>query len=158
MLEIIIYPNPILTQKCNPVSNPTGLETKQLIADMTKTIRSDGNALALAAPQVGKNLNLFVIEIDDNLRVFINPEIQKLSGKEVRAEEGCLSFPGKYLPITRPNKVKVKFTDTCGKKQILKTSGLLARAIQHENDHLNGILFINRTEKKLPQHHTNLSK
>jgi peptide deformylase len=146
MLEIITYPNPILKEKCKPVSNPTSLEIKQFIADMTQSLRAHEHGLAIAAPQVGKALRIFVIEIDDNLITFINPEIQKLSGKDDRREEGCLSFPGKYLPVVRPNKVKVKFTDASGQKQILKASGLLARAVQHENDHLDGILFTERAE------------
>jgi len=148
MLEIVTYPNPILKEKCRPISNPTDLEIKQLITDMTSAMRAH-QGLGLAAPQVGKNINLFLTEVDDELLVFINPEIQKLSGRETRAEEGCLSFPGKYLPVTRPNKVKIKFTNASGQKQILKASGLLARAIQHEYDHLNGVLFIERTEEKL---------
>ena len=147
MLEILTYPNTILKQPCKPISDPTSLEVKQLILEMTKTIRSDGSAVALAAPQVGESVRLFITEIDHELLVFINPEIQKLSGKDVRAEEGCLSFPGKYLPVVRPNKVKAKFTDQSGKKQIMKASGLLARAIQHETDHLDGILFTERAEQ-----------
>ena len=155
MLEILTYPNPILKQPCQPVGNPTDIEIKQLIIDMTRAIRANGNAVALAAPQVGKNVRLFITEIDDELLVFINPEIQKLSGKDIRAEEGCLSFPGKYLPITRPNKVKVKFTDQSGKKQIMKASGLLSRAIQHVTDHLDGILFIERAEQMHKSQDTN---
>jgi peptide deformylase len=148
MLEILTYPNPILKQKSKLVSDPTSLEIKQLVSDMTKSMRAHEHGLAVAAPQVGSSLRVFVIEIDDKLMVFINPEIQKLSGKDVRMEEGCLSFPGKYLPIVRPNKVKVKFTDSSGQKQIIKASGLLARAIQHENDHLDGILFTERATDK----------
>jgi peptide deformylase len=144
-MEVLTYPNPILQKKSLPIDNPTDLEIKQLITEMTKTMRAH-NGVGLAAPQVGKNIQLFLTEIDDELLVFINPKIEKLSGKEVRAEEGCLSFPGKYLPIVRPNKVKVKFTDAGGRKQILKAEGLLARAIQHEFDHLQGILFIEKTE------------
>lgn len=146
MLEIITFPNPILKQKCQPLNNPTDLEIKQLITEMTKTMRAH-DGLGLAAPQVGQNIQLFLTEIDDKLIVFINPEIQKLSGKEVRAEEGCLSFPGKYLPVVRPNKVKIKFTNAEGRRQVLKTEGLLARAIQHEFDHLNGILFTEKAEE-----------
>lgn len=147
MLKIITYPNPILNEKCQFISNPTDLEIKNLITEMTKTLRADENGVALAAPQVGKTIRLFIVEIEHELLIFINPEIQKLSGREVRAEEGCLSFPGKYLPIERPNKVKVKFTDASGQRQIMKASGLLARAIQHETDHLDGILFTERIIK-----------
>lgn len=147
MLEILTYPNPILKQKSIPVSDPTSLEVKQLISDMTQSMRAHEHGMAVAAPQVGKSLRIFVIEIDHEVMTFINPEIQKLSGKDVRTEEGCLSFPGKYLPIVRPNKVKIKFIDSAGQKQIMKASGLLSRAIQHENDHLDGILFTERAEK-----------
>ncbi len=145
MLEIITYPNPILTQPSQPITNPTDLEIKQLITEMTKTMRAH-DGVGLAAPQVGKNIRLFLVEIDHNLTTFINPEIQKLSGKETRMEEGCLSFPGQYLPIVRPSKVKIKFTDASGQKQIIKATGLLARAIQHEFDHLEGILFTERAD------------
>jgi peptide deformylase len=145
MLEIITFPNPILKQKCRPVNNPTDLEIKQLITKMTTAMRAH-DGLGLAAPQIGQNIQLFLTEIDNKLMVFINPKIQKLSGKEVRAEEGCLSFPGKYLPIIRPSKVKIKFTNAEGERQILKTDGLLARAIQHEFDHLNGILFTEKAD------------
>jgi len=147
MLEILTYPNPILTQKCKPVGDPTSLEIKQFISDLTQSMRAHEYGLAVAAPQVGKLLRIFVVEINHELMTFINPEIQKLSGKEVRAEEGCLSFPGKYLPVIRLNKVKVKYTDASGQKQIMKAEGLLARAIQHENDHLDGVLFTERAKE-----------
>ena len=147
MLEILTYPNPILTQKCKPVSDPTSLEIKQFISDLTQSMRAHEHGLAIAAPQVGKLLRIFVVEINHELMTFINPEIQKLSGKEIRAEEGCLSFPGKYMPIIRSNKVKVKYTDASGQKQIMKADGLLARAIQHENDHLDGVLFTERAKE-----------
>ena len=145
MLQILTYPNPILKQRCQPISNPTDLEIKQLITEMTQAMRAH-DGLGLAAPQVGKNLRLFLTEIDHQLTVFINPEIQKLSGKETKMEEGCLSFPGQYLDVVRPNKVKIKFTDPSGQKQILKTSGLLSRAIQHEFDHLEGVLFTEKAD------------
>ncbi len=145
MLEIITYPNPILTKPCQPIINPTDLKIKQLITEMTQAMRAH-DGIGLAAPQIGKNIRLFLVEIDHNLMVFINPEIQKLSGKEIRMEEGCLSFPGKYLPIVRPSKVKIKFINATGQKQIIKATGLLARAIQHEFDHLEGILFTERTD------------
>jgi peptide deformylase len=146
MLEILTYPNPILKQKSKSVSDPTSLEIKQLVSDMTQSMRAHEYGMAIAAPQVGKSLRIFVIEIEHEVMVFINPEIQKLSGKDVRTEEGCLSFPGKYLSVVRPNKVKIKFIDSAGQKQIMKADSLLARAIQHENDHLDGILFTERAE------------
>ncbi len=148
MLEIITYPNKVLEQPSIPIKDVTDLRIKNLINEMVKTMRAH-NGLGLAAPQVGHNLQLFIAEVDNQLLTFINPEIQKLSGKEVKMEEGCLSFPGKYIDITRPNKVKIKFTNSNGQKQILKTSGLLARVIQHEFDHLRGILFTEREKEKM---------
>ncbi len=152
MLEIITYPNPILRQKSEEIKDPTSSKIKQLIADMTAILRAH-EGLGLAAPQVGHNLCLCVIEVDNELFVLINPQIKKLSGDETLMEEGCLSFPGKYLPVKRYQKVKVKAFDLNGKKQIIRAKGLLARALQHEIDHLNGILFIDRAKKEEKMEH-----
>jgi len=126
------------------VKNPTDAEIQQFILEMIKTLRAN-RGLGLAAPQVGKNLKIAVIEIDHELFVLINPEIKKLSGEILVMEEGCLSFPGKFLPVPRYEKAKIKAIDMSGKKQIIRAKGLLARALQHEIDHLNGVLFIDRT-------------
>lgn len=141
--KIVKYPNPLLRQKSVKISDPTGAEIQQLILDMTKTLRAN-EGIGLAAPQVGKNLQLCVIEIEHELFVLINPVIKKLSGEKIIAEEGCLSFPGKFLPVERFEKIKVSAVDSNGKKQIIRARGLLARAIQHEIDHLNGELFVDK--------------
>ena len=141
--KIIKYPDPILRQDCQKITAPTNPEIQQLILDMTKTLRAN-EGIGLAAPQVGKSLQLCVIEIDHELFVLINPSIKKLSGEKIIADEGCLSFPGKYLPVERSEKIKVSAVDTNGKKQIIRARGLLSRAIQHEVDHLKGKLFIDR--------------
>jgi peptide deformylase len=118
---------------------------------MAQTLRSN-NGLGLAAPQVGKNLRLCLIEIENELLVLINPEIKSVSKESTSMEEGCLSFPGKFLPIERSKRIKVKAMDTNGKKQLIRAKGLLARAIQHEVDHLNGVLIVDRAEEgKNPQ-------
>lgn len=147
-LEIIHYPNPILRAKSVDIKNPTDPVIQQLVLDMVKTLRAN-KGLGLAAPQVGHNLRLCVVELDNELFVLINPEIKKYYGREVEMEEGCLSFPGKYLPVIRPEKVKIKALDTNGKKQVIRAKGLLARAFQHEIDHLNGELFIDKAIMKL---------
>lgn len=147
MLEIVKYPNPILREKSEEIKDPTDPKIKQLIADMTATLRAH-EGLGLAAPQVGYNLCLFVLEVDNELFVLINPQIKKLSGDKVLMEEGCLSFPGKYLPVKRYQKVKVRALDSNGKKQIIRAKGLLSRALQHEIDHLDAILFIDRAEEE----------
>jgi len=140
-MEILKYPHPILRKKCQPVKNPSSLEIKHLAQEMIKTMRAyDG--MGLAAPQVGKSLQLCVIEFEGEVFVLINPEIKKISQETEKLDEGCLSFPGQFLPVERPSKIKVRATDFSGRKYNLHAKGILARAIQHEIDHLNGRLFI----------------
>jgi len=146
MLEILTYPNDILKKKSRPVTRVDDPRIKKLINDMLSTLDAH-DGIGLAAPQVGENIRLCVVRNDNDVLVLINPEIKKLSGKEVVMEEGCLSFPGKFIPIARPAKVKVKSLDHKGNKQVIRAKGLLARALQHEIDHLDGILYIERTEK-----------
>jgi peptide deformylase len=143
MLEIIKYPNPILREKSLEIKNPTDPKIKQLISDMASALRAH-DGLGLAAPQIGQSLKLCIAEVDHELFVLINPEIKKYSGEEINMEEGCLSFPGKYLPIKRYEKVKIRALDANGKKQIIRAKGLLARVLQHEIDHLNGVLLVDR--------------
>ena len=146
-MEIIKYPNSILRKKAKKISDPTAPEIKQLILEMTKTLRAN-KGLGLAAPQVGVDLRLCVIEIDDELFVLINPEIKSESDEKIISEEGCLSFPGKFMQIERSKRVKVKATDASGKNQIIRAKGLFARALQHEIDHLNGELIIDRVAEQ----------
>ncbi len=141
--KIIKYPNAILREKCEKITNPTSPEIQMLILDMIKTLRAN-EAIGLAAPQIGKNISLCVIEIENELFVLINPVIKKISKEKIVSEEGCLSFPGKFMQVERGEKVKVSALDTNGKKQIIRARGLLARALQHEIDHLSGVLFIDR--------------
>lgn len=141
MLELITFPNDILRKKSKRILNPTDDKIKKLIAEMTNTLRAN-KGVGLAAPQIGENIQLCIIEIEDELFVLINPEIKKLSGDIILAEEGCLSFPGKFLQVERYEKVKVKAIDANGKKQVIRARGFFARALQHEIDHLGGTLFI----------------
>ncbi|MEA1925706.1 MAG: peptide deformylase [Patescibacteria group bacterium] len=143
MLEIIMYPNDILRQKSQLITDPSDPKIKKLISDMASALNAH-NGIGLSAPQVGENVRLCIVEDENEQLVLINPKIKKYSGKEVVMEEGCLSFPGKFIPVKRHMKVKVKFFDASGKKQIIRAKGLLARVLQHEIDHLNGILFIDR--------------
>lgn len=150
MLEIVTYPNDALRQKAKEITNPNDHKIKKLISDMIATLTAH-NGIGLAAPQVGESLRLCIIEHDNEHLILINPEIKKLSGKEVEIEEGCLSFPGRFINVKRKAKVKVKALDASGKKQIIRAKGLLARAIQHEIDHLDGVLFIDRVKKEQEQ-------
>ncbi len=106
-------------------------------------VEADG--VGLAAPQVGVSERFFIVDLhrgDDSRYVFINPEIIETSMEECPYEEGCLSIPGLYHDVVRPRRVKVQAQDLAGKYFTLEADGLLARVIQHENDHLNGVLFI----------------
>ncbi|WP_367565612.1 peptide deformylase [Lacrimispora sp.] len=137
----------ILTKKCKPVKEVTP-RIRELIEDMFDTMY-DSNGVGLAASQVGILKNIVVIDADDeNQYVFINPEILETSGSQTGAE-GCLSVPGKSGIVTRPDYVKVRAFDQDMKPFELEGQGLLARAICHECDHLNGELYVDKVEGEL---------
>lgn len=131
----------ILRKKCKRVSKIDD-RLKTLINDMIDTMY-DADGVGLAAPQVGILKRLFVIDVYDGYgpRVFINPEILETDGSQI-GEEGCLSLPGRSEEVERPNYVKVKATNEKGEEFILEAEELLARAVCHENDHLDGKLYI----------------
>jgi peptide deformylase len=131
----------VLRKKCKPVKAITE-RTLKLIEDMADTMY-EADGVGLAAPQVGILQRIFVVDVYDDygLRVFINPEILEVSGSQI-GEEGCLSVPNELEDVERPNYVKVKALNERGEEFILEGTELLARAILHENDHLEGKLFI----------------
>ncbi len=141
--------NSILKKKSQPiklVSTPRGgkIDEKvlKLAQDMTKIMKKS-NGIGLSACQVGKNIRMFVIIKElSKKQIFINPEIIKISKKTNIVEEGCLSMPNIYLPIKRAVSLKIKAFDENNKQFKLKATGLLSQAIQHEIDHLNGILIV----------------
>jgi peptide deformylase len=146
LLEILKYPDPRLRQVAQRVEQVTD-ETRKLIEDMAETMYA-ATGCGLAATQVGVDERIFVIDVaaegeDSNLQVFINPEIVERDGIQTW-EEGCLSFPGASEEIRRAERVKVKALDQFGKPFELEATGLLAIAIQHENDHLDGVLMIDK--------------
>lgn len=114
---------------------------KQLISDMFETLEYHKAGVGLAAPQVGKNLNLFIINTPTFKEVFINPEIL-LEGFDIQGIEGCLSFPGLNFPVNRRQRVKVKFYDRNWTYRLAEYSDFVAIIIQHEYDHLIGKLII----------------
>lgn len=128
----------VLTQKCRPVEKFDD-RLASLLDDMYETMTA-GNGVGLAAPQVGMLRRAFVIDIGEGKLEFVNPEIIKTSGKQ-ETGEGCLSCPGEYGITIRPRFVTVKAQDRNGKEFTMDASDLLAKAICHENDHLDGILF-----------------
>ena len=136
--NIRINGDDILRKECKKVET-IDKRLLTLIKDMTETMY-DADGVGIAAPQVGILKRLFVIDVYDGEgpRVFINPEILETSGEQ-NGEEGCLSVPGVSEEVRRPNYVKVKATNEKGEEFILEGEELLARAICHENDHLNGV-------------------
>lgn len=165
ILEIVKYGSPVLRQKGARIEKITP-EIKQLIADMFETMK-ENNGVGLAAQQVGVAKQLAVIDVREVKEhpstlelagkpadvagfmplVLINPEITPVS-EPVLGGEGCLSFPEIFAEISRPETVDVKALDAKGKPIAFRCSGLLARSVQHETDHLNGILFIDRMSRK----------
>jgi peptide deformylase len=145
VLPIRLVPDPVLRQKAKRVKNIDN-SIQRLIDDMIETMRSDAGRAGLAAPQVGVSLRVIVIELpEDELRVVINPEIVKRSG-ERPVDEGCLSVPGYRGEIKRSVSVTVKGRDRQGKEVRLKATDILAQALEHELDHLNGIVYIDHLE------------
>jgi peptide deformylase len=146
--KIITYPAEILETNCEEV---TVFDKKlaKLLNDMYDTmIEFDG--VGLAAPQIGLNKKIAIVDIDDETGTIelINPEIIEASGEQT-GPEGCLSFPGIYGEVTRANFVRVRAFDSKGRPYELEAEGFLARAIQHEIDHLNGILFTTKVTRYL---------
>lgn len=141
---IVIYGDPVLREVSKPVEEITG-EIKVLVSDMIDTLKK-AQGLGLAAVQIGVAKRVFIVDlsavdINEKLRVFINPEIIETEG-EAEFEEGCLSFPGIYQKIVRAKKVKIKALDLDGQPFEMAADGLAARAILHEFDHLEAKLFI----------------
>jgi peptide deformylase len=121
-------------------------KTKKFTDNMIETLNKE-NGLGLAAPQVGKNIRIIVARLnydtsEEMIIPMINPEIIYRSKETVTGEEGCLSLPGLYDKVERHKQIRVKFTDIKDNAQILELDDLIARIIQHETDHLNGVLFI----------------
>ena len=141
------FGDPVLNKVCLPVKEMTD-RNKELISDMFETMY-EANGVGLAAPQVGVLKRIFVIDTtgEDPL-VFINPEITEASGTQT-GYEGCLSLPGKTGTVTRPEKVKAKALDIDMKPFEIEAEGLLARAICHEFDHLEGHLYTEKLEGEL---------
>ena len=145
MLEIITNPNPILRKKAEIIAEVLSPVIQKLIPEMIDTmLQKDG--VGLAAPQVGQSIRLIVIRYKDDNLVMINPVIIKKSLLKEWDEEGCLSVPKIFGQVKRCKKVTVKYLDSYGRPQKLSGDGFLARVVQHETDHLNGVLFIDKAK------------
>lgn len=140
-LEIREYPDPILKKAADKVLRFNDGLWDFIRALTKKMLEADG--AGLAAPQVGMSKRIFVVNIGGEPMVFVNPKIFDKSGKQVEAE-GCLSLPGLEAKVRRAKSLRCCFLDEKGEAQEIKADGLLARVIQHENDHLDGVLFVDR--------------
>ena len=145
--QIRVMGDEVLTKQCREVKEMTP-RLKTLISDMFETMY-DACGVGLAAPQVGILKRIFVVDTTgDTPRVFINPEIVETSGEQT-GEEGCLSVPGKCAVVTRPNYVKVRALDENMEPFELEATEFLARAVLHENDHLDGHLYVEKAEGEI---------
>ncbi len=151
-LKVHTMGDQVLRQPAKRVSKVND-DIRQLIRDMLQTMYSmDG--IGLAAPQVGINKRIIVVDPQPDKEfappmALINPEVKDVDGTEVTGQEGCLSIPGVYCDVIRPDGIIVSFKDETGRPRTIKTDGLLSRVIQHEIDHLNGVLFVDLVDNAL---------
>ena len=146
ILKIVRMGHPVLLREAEPVPDPTAPEIRRLIADMVETMR-DAQGLGLAAPQVYLPLRLFVWRGEDNTAsALINPEIEPLGDETASHWEGCLSIPGLRGCVTRPKRVRYRGLDGEGRPVEGEADGMVARVMQHENDHLDGVLYTMRMD------------
>lgn len=155
MLSILLHPHPLLRKISEPIRADLvfSTEIQNLLKEMKKTMKKE-NGVGLAAPQVGVCKRLILVETEKGPEAFINPKIISVSGSKTESEEGCLSVPNVFGIVERFKKIKIKALDAQGQKQQFTATGLQAIIFQHEIDHLNGILFLDKTirftERKQP--------
>lgn len=151
-LDLHYLGDKVLRQKAKRISKVDD-SIRALAKEMLQTMYSS-QGIGLAAPQVGINKRLIVVDTEpDNpnheAMILINPEIKKFGNALCGFEEGCLSIPGVHLDVMRPDEIEVSYRDEFGKPKYIKASGLLSRVIQHEIDHLDGVMFVDRVENHL---------
>lgn len=146
-LSIITYPNPILRKKSTKINEQeiSNKKFQKLSLNMIKVMK-EKNGKGLAAPQIGQNIRLIVIDAIEEQIIMINPVITKKSWAKEWGDEGCLSIPGVFGKVKRYKKINCEYTNKNGQKIKIKTENLLARVIQHETDHLDGVLFIDKAK------------
>lgn len=142
---IILHPDPRLKKPCEAVGDITP-ELRVLAADMLETMY-EAPGIGLAAPQVGVLQRLLVYDVDDDPRVLVNPVLDGFSDETEEYDEGCLSVPGVTMPVERPVSLRVRGLDEYGEPVDFLAEGFEARVIQHENDHLDGVLIVDRTSR-----------
>lgn len=154
--EVVHYNDPVLRKKAEPIGEITD-EVRQLAADLIDTCNAH-NGIGIAAPQVGVSLRMFIVNLQDERNpeemlpghplVLINPKLSKPSDDEWTTPEGCLSIPKLYGDVSRPTRITVSAMDLDGETTEREFVGWEARVVMHENDHLNGVLFIDRMDKR----------
>ena len=142
MTRILTYPNPILRQKAESIETVDD-NVRHLIETMTDAMYMD-DGVGLAATQIGITKRLIVFDAGEGLQALINPEIIETGNESQAMEEGCLSLPGIRMEITRPTHVVIKGLDEQGNPVLMDAEGLKARILQHEIDHLDGVLIVDR--------------
>ncbi len=145
LLSILIAPHAVLKARARPVREGDADDVRALLPRLLATMYK-APGIGLAAPQVGVKLRVTVVDLQqDNVRApitLINPEVVAASEERATREEGCLSLPGQYADVTRPARVKVRYQDETGARREIEADGLLSACLQHEIDHLDGILFV----------------
>ncbi len=159
ILKLAYYGNPILRKKAAAIPAITD-EIRAFAADLLETMHGTKNGIGLAAPQVNHSLAIFVVQFPDEtneeeayapgpVEFFINPKILEISDEKWMHSEGCLSLPALYCDVERPLKIKIQYQNLDGEVLVKDFEGYKARMILHENDHLNGVLFIDRLAPKV---------
>lgn len=143
--QIVEIGDPVLRERAKEVTK-FNASIEKLLGNMADTMY-DAEGVGLAAPQIGVLKRVVVIDVGEGLLELINPEILEMKGEDI-GQEGCLSIPGKQGTVKRAEWVRVKYQDRTGQEKVIEGEGLLARALQHEIDHLNGILFVDKLLKE----------
>ncbi|HEX5631030.1 MAG TPA: peptide deformylase [Acidimicrobiia bacterium] len=147
IFPIRVYPDPVLRLIAAPVSAVNGgEELRRLVDDMTETMYA-APGVGLAAPQIGVSLRVFVFDAGEGPRHVINPTLEETSG-DFEYEEGCLSVPGHYWPVERPAYARVRGRDRDGREVVYEGEDLMGRVLQHESDHLDGMLLLSRLGRR----------
>jgi peptide deformylase len=147
MREIRVLPDPVLRTPCDEITNIDD-RVRGLVEDLVETVDADGRA-GLAANQIGVNLRAFSWNVEDEIGYVLNPRIVELSEETQDGDEGCLSVPGLWYPTTRAWYARIEGMDLDGDDVVVEGTGLLARALQHECDHLDGKLYLDRLERSV---------
>lgn len=146
ILDILKYPHPVLRKKSKAVKKVED-EVRRLTADMIETMLA-APGVGLAAPQVGHNLRIITVNVGEGAFAMVNPKVTQKNKILQTFDEGCLCLPGLVGPVSRPSRITVEGLDQHGQKLILEAEGFLATVLQHEIDHLDGIVFTDRVKDK----------